>query len=338
MARRRGLTSTVCFPVGNLCPEGSVIKATAIDPAVVDADGVYRHTGRARVFTTERAAIAAHQGTCRHPGEGRGCRGADGPRTAGVGHGRDVSAHLGAEVCRMGTPRGDRDRCAVLRRQHGSVHRARRARSAGRRTDLPRCATVTDSDRDGSPAIDGTGGHGGNSGPPGVGRRRGAVCWRSAHRIPICGPIPTCPMPRGCGPPCNASEAAPGADACSTSIGSSPPRGPPLKTRRPLKVHAAVVDIPFEHQHDQRRPPGSTSTVPGAWTEDRLAWHRFVSQFQAGPGLQIAFPRIEQIHHESLRDLLSGPSYTSYTPSSCVSRVHKGALTGSLQPLASPRG
>lgn len=61
-ARRRGLTSTVCFPVGNLCPEGSVIKATAIDPAVVDADGVYRKTGPARVFTSERDAVAAIKG------------------------------------------------------------------------------------------------------------------------------------------------------------------------------------------------------------------------------------------------------------------------------------
>jgi putative YjhG/YagF family dehydratase len=61
-ARRRGLTSTVCFPRGNICPEGAVIKATAIDPAVVDADGVYRKTGRARVFTSERAAIAAIKG------------------------------------------------------------------------------------------------------------------------------------------------------------------------------------------------------------------------------------------------------------------------------------
>jgi putative YjhG/YagF family dehydratase len=61
-ARRRGLTSTVCFPVGNLCPEGAVIKATAIDPAVVDADGVYRKTGPARVFTSEREAIAAVKG------------------------------------------------------------------------------------------------------------------------------------------------------------------------------------------------------------------------------------------------------------------------------------
>jgi len=66
-ARRRGLTSTVCFPVGNLCPEGAVIKATAIDPAVVDADGVYRKTGPARVFTTEREAIAAIKGQSTQP-------------------------------------------------------------------------------------------------------------------------------------------------------------------------------------------------------------------------------------------------------------------------------
>ena len=32
-ARARGLTSTLIFPRGNLAPEGSVIKATAIDPA-----------------------------------------------------------------------------------------------------------------------------------------------------------------------------------------------------------------------------------------------------------------------------------------------------------------
>ena len=59
VARERGLTSTVCFPKGNLCPEGAVIKATSIDPAVVDDDGVYRKTGPARVFTSERDAIAA---------------------------------------------------------------------------------------------------------------------------------------------------------------------------------------------------------------------------------------------------------------------------------------
>ncbi|HEV8605335.1 MAG TPA: YjhG/YagF family D-xylonate dehydratase [Tepidisphaeraceae bacterium] len=58
-AREKGLTSTVAFPVGNIAPQGSVIKATAIDPTVVDPDGVYRKTGPARVFTTEKSAVAA---------------------------------------------------------------------------------------------------------------------------------------------------------------------------------------------------------------------------------------------------------------------------------------
>ena len=58
-AKARGLTSTVVFPLGNIAPQGSVIKATAIDPSVVGEDGVYRHRGPARVFTSERAAIRA---------------------------------------------------------------------------------------------------------------------------------------------------------------------------------------------------------------------------------------------------------------------------------------
>ncbi len=77
-ARKKGLTSTVCFPMGNLAPEGSVIKATSIHPSVVGADGVYRKTGPAKVFTSERDAIAAIKGgkiiagdvivlTCRGP-------------------------------------------------------------------------------------------------------------------------------------------------------------------------------------------------------------------------------------------------------------------------------
>ena len=58
-AKQRGLTATVTFPHGNLAPGGSVIKSTSIDPSVVDADGVYRNTGPARVFLTEAAAIEA---------------------------------------------------------------------------------------------------------------------------------------------------------------------------------------------------------------------------------------------------------------------------------------
>jgi putative YjhG/YagF family dehydratase len=66
-ARERGLTSTVTFPRGNLAPEGSVIKSTAIDPSVVDPDGIYRKLGPARVFTRERDAIKAIKGQSEHP-------------------------------------------------------------------------------------------------------------------------------------------------------------------------------------------------------------------------------------------------------------------------------
>lgn len=59
VARSRGLTSTMTFPRGNLAPEGAVIKSTAIDPTVVDADGIYRKEGPAKVFVSERAAIGA---------------------------------------------------------------------------------------------------------------------------------------------------------------------------------------------------------------------------------------------------------------------------------------
>src|SRR4051794_14556566 len=61
-AKAKGLTSALTFPRGNLCPDGSVIKSTSIDPSVVDADGVYRKTGPAKVFVTEKAAVAAVKG------------------------------------------------------------------------------------------------------------------------------------------------------------------------------------------------------------------------------------------------------------------------------------
>ena len=66
-ATARGITSTLTFPTGNLAPEGSVVKSTAIDPSVVDADGVYRKTGPARVFTTERARLRRSRAKQRNP-------------------------------------------------------------------------------------------------------------------------------------------------------------------------------------------------------------------------------------------------------------------------------
>ncbi len=58
-ALAKGLSRTLCFPVGNLAPEGSVIKATSIDPSLVSPEGIYRKRGPARVFTREHDAIKA---------------------------------------------------------------------------------------------------------------------------------------------------------------------------------------------------------------------------------------------------------------------------------------
>jgi xylonate dehydratase len=63
VAASRGLTSTVTFPGGNLTPDGSVIKSTAIDPTKVDENGIYLHEGPARVFASEPSAIAAVKST-----------------------------------------------------------------------------------------------------------------------------------------------------------------------------------------------------------------------------------------------------------------------------------
>jgi putative YjhG/YagF family dehydratase len=69
LATSRGLKSTVCFPHGNLAPEGSLIKSTAIDPSVVDPDGVFRRTGPAKIFLTEPDAIKALKERQIEPGQ-----------------------------------------------------------------------------------------------------------------------------------------------------------------------------------------------------------------------------------------------------------------------------
>lgn len=68
-AKQRGLTSTITFPKGNLAPEGAVIKSTAIDPSVVDSDGIYRKEGPAKVFVSEKEAMVAIKAGNIHAGE-----------------------------------------------------------------------------------------------------------------------------------------------------------------------------------------------------------------------------------------------------------------------------
>lgn len=58
-ARERGFSAAMTFPRGNLAPEGSVVKSTAIDRSLLDAGGVYRHEGPARVFVREPDAVRA---------------------------------------------------------------------------------------------------------------------------------------------------------------------------------------------------------------------------------------------------------------------------------------
>lgn len=58
-ARKKGLTSTITFPTGNIAPEGSIIKSTSIDPEKIDEDGIFYHKGMAKVFTSERDGIEA---------------------------------------------------------------------------------------------------------------------------------------------------------------------------------------------------------------------------------------------------------------------------------------
>ena len=66
-ARQEGLTSTVVFPIGNLAPQGSLIKATSIDPSMIDDDNSYQHRGPARVFTSEKAAVMAMKSLTDNP-------------------------------------------------------------------------------------------------------------------------------------------------------------------------------------------------------------------------------------------------------------------------------
>lgn len=63
VAAARGITSTVTFPSGNITPDGSIIKSTAIDPSLIDENGIYLHEGPARVFASEPSAIAAVKST-----------------------------------------------------------------------------------------------------------------------------------------------------------------------------------------------------------------------------------------------------------------------------------
>ena len=216
-ARDRGLTSTVCFPTGNIAPEGSVVKSTAIDPSVVDGDGVYRMTGPVKVFTTERAAAAALKDSGPKgvkPGDvmvliGRGPMGAGMEEIAQIttalkylDFGKHVAVLTDARFSGLfdgGLYRACRPGSAGRRphRQVGGWGTWWRSSSTGRTSR----AALTSSAR-ARPVSDPT---------------RGVASWPTAPRAPTCRPTRTCRKKPGCGRPCRTWGAAPGAGACTTS-------------------------------------------------------------------------------------------------------------------------
>src|SRR4029079_9676431 len=122
----------------NVAPQGSVVKATSIDPSIVGADGVYRHRGPARVFVSETDAIAA-------------IKGLGGPSTLPV-KADDVVVLVGAGPVGTGMEEtyqltsasqfiswdmceSPRHRPALVGRASGRVHRPRGTGGARRRPD-----------------------------------------------------------------------------------------------------------------------------------------------------------------------------------------------------------
>ena len=225
-AREQGLTSTVTFPRGNLAPEGSVIKSTAIDPSVVDADGVYRKTGPARVFTREHDAIAAIKGQGDRPirpGDmlvliGRG------PMGAGMEEIYQITSALqylsfGKHVAVLTDARFSGVSTGACIGHVGPEALAGGPIGKLRDGDLIRIV-VDRVKLEGS--LDLVGAEGVE-----FGAEEGArVLRRPIAASPCSRPTPTCPTTPGSGRPCRASAAAPGAAASTTPTRSSPPCRP----------------------------------------------------------------------------------------------------------------
>ena len=177
-AHERGLTPTVCFPMGNLAPEGSVIKSTAIDPSLIDDKSIYRHSGPAKVFTTEEAAIEAIKA-------GRVTHGdvvvliCGGPKGAGMPETYQVTSALEDAAALQARRRPHR--CAVQRGVDRSVHRTRFAGGPGRWAGGQSARWRLDRDRDRSRAADRHGEPDWRRGGPAVRCGGGSATVERAH-------------------------------------------------------------------------------------------------------------------------------------------------------------
>ena len=128
-SRARGLGRTLCFPVGNLAPEGGVIKSTAIDPSLLDENGAYAglcHRSQRHGCDQTRRSGARR---CRRTHLWR----ANGSRYAG-----DLSSHLRAEEPSVLQACRGAHGCSLQWSFNRRLCRPHFPGSPGRRPDRPR--------------------------------------------------------------------------------------------------------------------------------------------------------------------------------------------------------
>ena len=209
-ARERGLTSTMIFPRGNLAPEGSVVKSTAIDPTLIGPDGVYRLVGPARVFVSEAAAIAAIKKKHIQPGDVMVLAGI-GPLGTGMEETYQVTSALKHLPLRQARRVVDRrafsgvSTGACIGHIGPKVWRAGRLASCGTATLFASSLTANKT----KAALISSVKAADDLRP----RKARKFFADGAHRVPTSRRIPRCPTTRGFGPLCNRSAAAHGAVA-----------------------------------------------------------------------------------------------------------------------------
>ena len=220
-ARERGLTATICFPTGNLAPDGSVIKSTAIDPSLIDENNVYRHIGPARVFITEAAAIDAIKRGAVSQGDVIVLI-CGGPAGAGMQEIYQITAAL--KNLPLLQARCRSHRCTLQRRLDRRMHRPHLAGGAGRRRHRARAGRRHDRDRDRPQRAARhrqPGRRGGANDSP---LRKAPSASQPGRRATISLPIPLCRTTRDCGPRSSRPAEASGEDASTMSTRSLPAR------------------------------------------------------------------------------------------------------------------